>query len=58
MTTSNSATSTRASNTTGIIAMLPPNFLVVVPEDLAAHITDFEASGGLADPVGHQPQVR
>jgi len=37
---------------TGIVAMLPPHFLVVVPEDLADHITDFEASGGLADPAG------
>ncbi len=37
---------------TGVIAMLPPHFLVVVPEDLASPIPDFEASGGLADLTG------
>lgn len=32
---------------TGVVAMLPPNFLIVVPEDLVDHIRDFEKSGGL-----------
>ncbi|MFO0611776.1 MAG: hypothetical protein U0414_04250 [Polyangiaceae bacterium] len=32
---------------TGVVAMLPPNYLVVVPEDLVDHIRDFEATGGL-----------
>jgi hypothetical protein len=32
---------------TGVVAMLPPNFLVVVPEDMVDHILDFAGTGGL-----------
>lgn len=40
---------------TGVVAMLPPNFLVVVPEDLVDHIRDFEKSGGL--PIHDGPEA-
>ena len=42
---------------TGVVALLPPHFLVVVPEDLASHISDFEGTGGLADPTGPEAAV-
>lgn len=37
---------------TGIVALLPPNFVVIVPEDLAAVIDRFEDTGGLPGPTG------
>jgi hypothetical protein len=41
----------------GVVAMLPPRFLVVVPEDLADRIGDFEATGGLPDLPGPEAVV-
>lgn len=42
---------------TGVVAFLPPNFLVVVPEDLVDHILDFSATGGLPPADGPEALV-
>jgi hypothetical protein len=36
----------------GLVAFLPPRFVVVVPEDLEARIDDFANTGGLPGPEG------
>lgn len=42
---------------TGVVAFVPPNFLVVVPEDLVDHVLDFSATGGLPDATGPEAVV-
>jgi hypothetical protein len=37
---------------TGVVAMLPPRYVVVLPEDLAPRIASFDGTGGLVDPTG------
>jgi hypothetical protein len=36
----------------GVVAFLPPNFVVAVPDDLVGGIQAFTKTGGLPDPVG------
>jgi hypothetical protein len=36
----------------GVAALIPPRYLVVVPDDLTGQLSRFEATGGLPDPVG------
>lgn len=38
----------------GLVAFLPPRFVVVVPEDLEAKIDDFASTGGLPGPEGDE----
>ncbi len=42
---------------TGVVAMLPPHYLVVVPEDLAPRLGTFDGTGGLADPTGPEAAI-
>lgn len=36
----------------GVVAFIPPKFVVIVPEDLEAGIDAFDGTGGLPDPTG------
>lgn len=38
----------------GIVAFIPPRFVVMVPEDLIASIDAFDATGGLPGPTGDE----
>lgn len=38
----------------GVFALLPPNYVVMVPDDLAEHVDDFALTGGLPGPIGEE----
>lgn len=38
----------------GVFALLPPNYVVMVPDDLAERVDDFALTGGLPGPIGEE----